>query len=871
MPEDAVALALSGGGIRSATFSLGVIQALGKSERNALDSVDIVSTVSGGGYIGCFLRSLFMPDDGRGILPKVAPDKKPTSKWKAAVEDQYNFARMVLASGTEATILQWKKADGSVVWRRNPLWWLREHSRYLAPNGPTDYAYAFAYIARNWFAMLYIFIIASLAIFGVIVGAEAAYASACATRASVAHTLAKGWCVVAHPSIGYGIRVSPVLFLTLPVLAASLILGVAYWMTQAMSPNEKILSRQWKNLLLPALGTTVASVAVIALAAWMNSLSQPTAPADALAGRTWLNWLGIYAPHLPLTDFGAGHAGKLLAAVLLFGLVLTLAATGTALGAALAFAPKHGVGMTIEIRSRLTRWLANSIEVFICVLILAIIDTIGAQFAERVPKVLLHLQTGGIAALIPALAALFKKLPDWFGRSTKIASGATVQRFLPALSAIAGMLVYGLIAVMAATIVHALAWHGQSWTLPDWYPFTLFLAAVTGLAILAGTATGFINVSSLHFLYASRLTRAFLGATNNQRLEKAARPLRPRGSITDTDRGDYIPPLYFRLDLPAPLHLINVTLNETVDRNSELVSRDRKGASLVVGPEGIEVGAKLLKWDEVGTDGRAEQLSLGQWCAISGAAISSGMGRLTSLGYALTLTFANVRLGYWWWSPHFCDVGRTPLSYPAQFAGSWFSTFVYLWNEMTARYSRFYTRKYLTDGGHFENTAAYRLIERGVPLIIVCDNGADPEYRFADLENLVRKVRLDFGGDTELLGGSQLTDFLGRFGNVDRSIFVDPDESAGDWRDRFASTEARGYVLVLRAKMPDRLVHVVWLKPRVLSDVPPDILSYASANRPFPQQPTGDQFFDEAQWESYRALGEICMNRLLTACPGLLS
>jgi len=41
-------LALSGGGIRSGTFSLGVLKAL--SDNGVLDEIDIVSTVSGGGY-----------------------------------------------------------------------------------------------------------------------------------------------------------------------------------------------------------------------------------------------------------------------------------------------------------------------------------------------------------------------------------------------------------------------------------------------------------------------------------------------------------------------------------------------------------------------------------------------------------------------------------------------------------------------------------------------------------------------------------------------------------------------------------------------------------------------------------------------------
>ena len=45
-----VGLALSGGGIRSATFNLGLLQALAR--QNILRYCDYLSTVSGGGYIG---------------------------------------------------------------------------------------------------------------------------------------------------------------------------------------------------------------------------------------------------------------------------------------------------------------------------------------------------------------------------------------------------------------------------------------------------------------------------------------------------------------------------------------------------------------------------------------------------------------------------------------------------------------------------------------------------------------------------------------------------------------------------------------------------------------------------------------------------
>jgi len=39
-------------------------------------------------------------------------------------------------------------------------------------------------------------------------------------------------------------------------------------------------------------------------------------------------------------------------------------------------------------------------------------------------------------------------------------------------------------------------------------------------------------------------------------------------------------------------------------------------------------------------------------------------------------------------------------------------------------------------------------------------------------------------------------------------------------------------------------------------DEPLDVLEYRQQHRAFPQESTVDQFFDEAQWESYRALGE---------------
>ncbi|HJV54445.1 MAG TPA: patatin-like phospholipase family protein, partial [Methylomirabilota bacterium] len=55
LPEKRAALCLSGGGIRSATFALGVLQGLARA--GLLTQFHYLSTVSGGGYIGSWLSA----------------------------------------------------------------------------------------------------------------------------------------------------------------------------------------------------------------------------------------------------------------------------------------------------------------------------------------------------------------------------------------------------------------------------------------------------------------------------------------------------------------------------------------------------------------------------------------------------------------------------------------------------------------------------------------------------------------------------------------------------------------------------------------------------------------------------------------------
>jgi hypothetical protein len=59
--DDAVGLALSGGGIRSSTFALGVVEVLAR--KGMLKDVDFLSTVSGGGYLGSFITTVLDDPD----------------------------------------------------------------------------------------------------------------------------------------------------------------------------------------------------------------------------------------------------------------------------------------------------------------------------------------------------------------------------------------------------------------------------------------------------------------------------------------------------------------------------------------------------------------------------------------------------------------------------------------------------------------------------------------------------------------------------------------------------------------------------------------------------------------------------------------
>ena len=118
-----VGLAFSGGGIRSASFNLGVLQGL--ESRGVLWIFDYLSTVSGGGFIGSWWSAWLSRE--KRAAPAIFPENEELEPGRRA-------DTAVLLSGKDAAPLAPGPPDGSRIARRDdPIHFLRLFSNYLTP------------------------------------------------------------------------------------------------------------------------------------------------------------------------------------------------------------------------------------------------------------------------------------------------------------------------------------------------------------------------------------------------------------------------------------------------------------------------------------------------------------------------------------------------------------------------------------------------------------------------------------------------------------------------------------------------------------------------------------------------------------------
>ena len=358
------------------------------------------------------------------------------------------------------------------------------------------------------------------------------------------------------------------------------------------------------------------------------------------------------------------------------------------------------------------------------------------------------------------------------------------------------------------------------------------LGGVFGGLLFAALLLGWrvdINKFSLYMLYRNRLVRAYFGASSR------ARNPHP---FTGFDPGD--DPLLQDMKEQRPCHIINTSLN--LVGGEELAWRTRKTASFTFTPRhcGFELPEQAASSDVKRGCYRPTELygsragpgadddagvRLGMAVAVSGAAASPNMGAHSSPPLNFLMTMFNVRLGRW------CPNPRKAAWQQSSPPVGLFSLLAELFGLTNADASYVY----LSDGGHFDNLGIYELVRRRCRLIVAVDVASDGALSFEDLGNAIRKcatdlhVRIDL--DVSKLaqrGGEGLCGASCAVGTV-RYSQLDPGGADGT---------------------------LLYLKPAIVGRENADLLNYRKVHPAYPHESTADQWFDETQFESYRALGQ---------------
>lgn len=232
-------------------------------------------------------------------------------------------------------------------------------------------------------------------------------------------------------------------------------------------------------------------------------------------------------------------------------------------------------------------------------------------------------------------------------------------------------------------------------------------------------------------------------------------------------------------------------------------------------------------------DRRLRNCTLLASVAMSGAALSPSMGKLTKRPLTFLMALANIRLGVWVPNPRWVagmrasnpEVAINPRT-------EWFSFNrprpSYLIRELLGRNRIDAKYLYVTDGGHYENLGLVELLRRGCTEIYCFDASGS-----TDLEEL---------GDAVALARSEL--------GVE--VTIDP-SPARPGSDGSASTAAvRGS---FRYGENGPVGTLIYARNVMTSDASWDVKAYHEVHPRFPNDPTVDQLYTDQRFEAYRQLG----------------
>lgn len=729
-------LALSGGGIRSATFNLGLLQGL--ERLGLLKGFDYLSTVSGGGYIGAFWSRGRARGLGDGELFDNGAEGEPTADVRGVQAIDH----------------------------------LRQFGNFLAPRFGI-FSYDTGRVVATMFNAVLPAMVVSLALLVLV---------------------SSGWLTLARLLFdGRALGPGSVGSVTVAAVTLVALLVCELLWVQGREPAHRSASVLAFLLAL-----------LVAPAAWHLLLERVGEDASAALYST-----GV----LPLVGEGTPSVAWLwlLAPCLAWAVGIALVVAARTLAARWTDSPRErSIRAAFErSQARLAflacAWLALSLLWFGGAMLHRLVNDPGTDGVTLT----------GVGGAIAALGVALTRIQQLAGRLTA-GGGQTglLSRLGPALPR---LLAYAFLALVSASVMALLvelgagaaagAAPGSVIALPPALGWTVAGAAlVTLLALLFFDP----NEMGIHGFYRSRLVRAYLGASNPDGV--AAR------KQTEELPGDDLP--LDELAGGGPFHLVCCAAN---DQGADALSNLNRGArSAVLSRAGIGVDGVWARWSRYG---KREVPTLGSAITASGAAFNTLMGSYTrELGPAVTFFMAmfNLRLGLWIAHP---ERARARRPTGRLLAGGRF------YREMLGRVRADAREVHLSDGGHFENLGVYELVRRRCRVIVASDCGADPAVTFADVARLVRLVRRDFG--------------------VDIRIDVSP------LRPHPETGLARQPMVAGDIYYPDGDTGLLLLfKPTIVGNEPVDVAQYRTRNARFPHESTGDQFYDEAQWESYRRLGQ---------------
>jgi hypothetical protein len=834
-------LAFSGGGIRSAAFNLGFSQGL--ANHKALHLFDYLSTVSGGGYTGGFLSALLHRE------MKGRPDEADIKAFQATLE-------------TPQPANSGPGISGFPPPEAPQLRFVRRYANYLTPrlglSGDTLALLANA--LRNFTVMqtlLISLLVAGFALLLWLIGLEGRIPP-------VAPYVTPGW--LAFLSDAMDVNPAAAGRWLMPLALGLIFLALLLSQVSQNSLRGKLdaVPNMW---VLLALVAALASGVLVALGIRIASAEGPP-----MTGGDWVRW--------PALGYGVAWVGNLLqargqriralagvlagAACFALALHLCMAHLGTPLKSAptgyiVAFAPLcamtlYALIITIHLAfagsalsEQQREWWARAGGQGTA---MSLVWAAAFAFLLFVPPLMQFGQERAAHWLL-ASGGLWTAL-TWLG--THFASGkdtdgekGTGWKELAAVLA-PWLFLGGLLGLVAWAFVSLLPGTGLPAAVPAQLPDYLHahlaylakLPANNTAIILAGAGGLFLlllvfvdlNLFSAHSFYCSRLARTFLGAS---RLSRKPNPYTGFDPADDLKLADL-----YKQDgstVQRPLHLINATLNVT--GGEEMAWQTRRGTSFVFSPLFCGYSARSSRGETLGTyrptADYGGSISLATAMAISGAAASPNMGFHTSAPVAALLTVFNLRLARWCPNP---TLGQWRRKEPR-----WWSAgplFAELFGEARAD-SKWIN---LSDGGHFENLGIYELIRRRASLIVVTDVSADDHYQFDDLAMAKRKLYIDFGVELEI--DATALDCVRLCGEGSGPRF-----STGTWA-------------IGRIHYPDGAPsgHLIYVKSALTADAPIDIRQYRDAHPAFPHESTGDQWFDENQFEAYRHLGQFVAEKL---------